>query len=217
MQLDIVSDTVCPWCYIGKRQFQRAMEIRGKNDFDYRWRAYQLDPNIPEGGVDRKAAMERKFGPDEARAISKRIYEAGEEVGLTFNFDKIKVSPNTLDSHRVIRWAGSAGVQDEIVEIIFRRYFTDGEDIGRHAVLVDAAREAGMDAEIVAELLPTDADKELIRQKDMAAREIGVSGVPTFILNNQWVLMGAQQADQLARMFDKLVAKHAAQSEGASA
>ena len=217
MQLDIVSDTVCPWCYIGKRQFQRAMEIRGKNDFDYRWRAYQLDPTIPQGGVDRKAAMERKFGPDEARAISKRIYEAGEEVGLTFNFDKIKVSPNTLDSHRVIRWAGSAGVQDEIVEIIFRRYFTDGEDIGRHEVLVDAAREAGMDAELVAELLPSDADKELIRQEDMAARDIGVSGVPTFILNNQWVLMGAQQADQLARMFDKLVAKHAAQSEGATA
>lgn len=211
MQLDVVSDTVCPWCYIGKKRLDEALAIRGSDGITLRWRPYQLDASIPEGGVDRKAYMQKKFGsdPDRARAVGNSIKEYGEALGIVFNFDKIEKAPNTLDSHRLIRWAGTAGCQNEMVDILFRRYFTDAEDIGNHDVLVDAAAEAGMDTDIVADLLIRGADKELIRREDAAAREMGIQGVPSFVINAKWVIVGAQETPALIRMFDKLLAKEA--------
>lgn len=211
MQLDVVSDTVCPWCYIGKKRLDEALAIRGSDGITLRWRPYQLDASIPEGGVDRKAYMQKKFGadPDRAKAVGNSIKEYGEALGIVFNFDKIEKAPNTLDSHRLIRWAGTAGCQNEMVDILFRRYFTDAEDIGNHDVLVDAAAEAGMDTDIVADLLIRGADKELIRREDAAAREMGIQGVPSFVINAKWVIVGAQETPALIRMFDKLLAKEA--------
>jgi predicted DsbA family dithiol-disulfide isomerase len=214
MQLDVVSDTVCPWCYIGKRRLDEALSIRGSEGIALRWRPFQLDASIPEGGVDRKAYMQRKFGadPDRARAISQTIREYGDALGIQFNFDKIEKSPNTLDSHRLIRWAGTAGCQNEMVDILFRRYFTDAEDIGDRGVLLDAAAEAGMDTDIVEDLLVRGADSELIRREDALAREMGIQGVPSFVINEKWVMVGAQETVSLIKMFDKLMAKEAAEA-----
>ena len=211
MQLDVVSDTVCPWCYIGKKRLDLALAEHGGEGITVRWRPYQLDASIPEGGVDRKAYMQKKFGadPDRTKTVTGAIRQYGEELGIQFNFDKIKLSPNTLDSHRLVRWAGTAGCQDEMVEVLFRRYFTDGEDVGSHAVLIDAANEVGMDTDIVEDLLKRGADRELIQREEALAREMGIQGVPSFVINEQWVIVGAQEASALVRMFNKLLAKEA--------
>ena len=211
MQLDVVSDTVCPWCYIGKKRLDLALAEHGGEGITVRWRPYQLDASIPEGGVDRKAYMQKKFGdnPDRTKAVTGAIRQYGEELGIQFNFDKIKLSPNTLDSHRLVRWAGTAGCQNEMVDVLFRRYFTDGEDVGSHAVLIDAANEVGMDTDIVEDLLKRGADRELIQREEALAREMGIQGVPSFVINEQWVIVGAQEASALVRMFNKLLAKEA--------
>ncbi|MGX1196432.1 DsbA family oxidoreductase [Parvibaculum sp. MBR-TMA-1.3b-4.2] len=213
MQLDVVSDVVCPWCYIGKKRLDTALEMRGQDGITLLHRPFQLDASIPAEGVDRKAYMEKKFGPDRARNLGNTIREAGEAAGITFNFDRIERSPNTLDCHRLIRWAGTAGVQGRMVDTLFRRYFVDGEDVGRHDVLVDAADEVGMDTAIVGDLLSRDADKELVRREDALAREMGIQGVPTFVINSQWIMVGAQEPETLIRMFDKLIAKEKAEAE----
>ncbi|MDO8287742.1 MAG: DsbA family oxidoreductase [Parvibaculum sp.] len=211
MQLDVVSDTVCPWCYIGKKRLDEALVQHGGEGISLRWRPFQLDASIPEGGVDRKAYMQKKFGadPDRAKAVTGSIREIGDQLGIKFNFDKIAISPNTLDSHRLIRWAGTAGCQDQMLDILFRRYFTDAEDIGNHAVLLDAAKEAGMDVDIVADLLTRGADRELVQREESLAREMGIQGVPSFVINEQWVMVGAQEVPALVRMFEKLLAKEA--------
>ncbi|MGV8996007.1 MAG: DsbA family oxidoreductase [Parvibaculaceae bacterium] len=211
MQLDVVSDTVCPWCYIGKRRLDEALIQHGGECVSLRWRPFQLDASIPEGGVDRKAYMKKKFGsdPDRTKAVSNTIRDYGDQLGIKFNFEKIEISPNTLDSHRLIRWAGTAGCQNEMLDILFRRYFTDAEDIGNHAVLLDAAREAGMDADIVGDLLTRGADRELVQREEALAREMGIQGVPSFVINEEWVMVGAQEVPALVRMFEKLLAKEA--------
>lgn len=209
MQLDVVSDTVCPWCYIGKKRLDQALEIHGGEGITLVWRPFQLDASIPQGGVDRKTYLEKKFGAERAKEVGHTIRDFGAAVGIGFRFDLIEKSPNTLDSHRLIRWASTAGCQNEMVDILFRRYFEDGEDIGSHDVLVDAAGEAGMDTDIVRDLLSKDADKELITREDAAARHMGIQGVPSFVINSQWVVTGAQEPETLVRMFNKLLAREA--------
>ena len=209
MQLDVVSDTVCPWCYIGKKRLDQALEMHGGEGITLVWRPFQLDASIPEGGVDRKEYMEKKFGTERAKSVGNTIKEFGTAVGIDFRFDKIERSPNTLDSHRLIRWAGTAGCQNEMVDILFRRYFEDGEDIGSHDILIDAATESGMDADIVRDLLSKDADKDLIRREDEMARQMGIQGVPSFVVNSQWVMVGAQEPETLVKMFNKLLSKEA--------
>lgn len=218
MQLDVVSDTVCPWCYIGKKRLDEALAQRGSDGITLRWRPFQLDASIPEGGVDRKAYMKKKFGadPDRTKAVIGTIRDYGDQLGIQFNFDKIMLSPNTLDSHRLIRWAGTAGCQNEMVDILFRRYFTDAEDIGDHAVLISAAIEAGMDSDIVEDLLVCGADRELVQREETLAREMGIQGVPSFVINEQWVMVGAQETPALVRMFDKLLAKEAEEAANAT-
>jgi len=216
MQLDVVSDTVCPWCYIGKKRLDQALAMHGGDGITLAWRPFQLDASIPEGGVDRKAYMEKKFGAERAKTVGNTIRELGEAAGITFRFDRIERSPNTLDSHRLVRWAGTAGCQNEMVDILFRRYFEDGEDVGSHDILLDAANEAGMDVDIVRDLLLKDADKELIRREDAMARQMGIQGVPSFIINSQWVMVGAQEPETLVRMFDKLLAREAEEAEAAT-
>ncbi len=209
MQLDVVSDTVCPWCYIGKKRLDQALEMHGGEGMSLAWGPCQLDASIREGGVDRKTYMEKKFGAERAKTVGNTIREFGEQVGIDFRFDRIERSPNTLDSHRLIRWAGTAGCQNEMVDILFRRYFEDGEDIGLHDVLIDAATEAQMDADIVRDLLTKDADKELIHREDELARQMGIQGIPSFVVNSQWVMVGAQEPETLVKMFNKLLAREA--------
>ena len=210
MQIDIVSDTVCPWCFIGKHKLEQALSQRPDIPFDIHWRAYRLDPTIPREGVDRRAYMKAKFGDSpRASAMSDAIKQAGESAGIAFAFDRIEKRPETTDSHRLIRWAASAGRQTEIVERLFKAYFEEGRDIGDPAALTEIAREAGMDAALVAELLAKDADRELIEQEDALAHRMGISGVPTFIFANKYMISGAHDPDKLVRVIDKVVAETA--------
>src|SRR5689334_6521240 len=204
MQIDIVSDTVCPWCFIGKRRIERAMALRPDVSFEVFWRPYRLDPTIPREGVDRRAYLRAKFGDSpRSSAMGDAIRSEGAGEGIEFAFDKIAKSPNTLDSHRLVRWSASAGVQDEVVERLFRAYFIEGKDIGDATVLAAVAADAGMDGELVASLLAGDADLESVEREAGLANEMGITGVPTFIFDSKLMISGAREAELLVRVIDK--------------
>jgi predicted DsbA family dithiol-disulfide isomerase len=204
MQIDIVSDTVCPWCFIGKRRIGRAMAMRPNVKFDVFWRPYRLDPTIPREGVDRRAYLKAKFGDSpRSSAMGDAIRSEGAGEGIEFAFDKIAKTPNTLDSHRLVRWAAGAGVQDDMVERLFQAYFIDGRDVGDPAVLSAIATEAGMDGDLVATLLAGDADLAEVEREAGLASEMGISGVPTFIFDSKFMISGAREAELLVRVIDK--------------
>jgi predicted DsbA family dithiol-disulfide isomerase len=206
MLIDIVSDTVCPWCYIGKRRLEQAMALRPDITFDVHWRPYRLDPTIPPEGVDRREYLRKKFGDSpRTQSMADAIRAEGAREGIAFAFEKIARSPNTLDSHRLIRWAGSTGRQNAVVDRLFAAYFLEGRDIGNRAALVALAAEAGMDGDLVANLLEQDADQSLIEREDTLAHEMGISGVPTFIFENRFMLSGAREPEVLVRVIDKAV------------
>jgi predicted DsbA family dithiol-disulfide isomerase len=199
--IDIVSDVVCPWCYIGQKRLEQARAAAPDVAVEIRWRPYQLDPTIPAEGHDRKAYMLAKFGSEERlREIHARIEPLGAEEGITFDFAAIKVSPNTLDAHRVLRWAAAAGgdLQDRLAKRLFQLYFEEGANVGDHAVLIEAAREVGMDAAVVETLLPTDAERQAVATEVATASRMGITGVPCFLLEGKYAVMGAQDADTLA-------------------
>lgn len=204
--IDVVSDAVCPWCYIGKRNLEAALADLPELDVEVRWRPYQLDATIPAEGVDRKAYLQRKFGA-RVDEIYGRVKDAGAAAGIPFAFEDIARSPNTLDAHRLIRWAASAGAQDAVVERLFRDFFIEGKDIGDRAVLIEAARDCGMDPAVVADLLAGDRDKDSVREEIASAQHIGVTGVPFFILGGKLGLPGAQPPDVLKRAIDKALEK----------
>lgn len=203
MLIDIVSDTICPWCYIGKRKLERALTQRPGLDVQMDWRPFQLNPTMPEAGMSRDEYVSTKFGgKDRARQVYDHIRQAGEELGLNFRFDLVTRTPSTLDSHRLLRWAGTAGVLDQVSENLFEAFFMQGEDISEASVLVNIARDAGMDADLVADLLAGDADKDLIRKEDSNARAMGISGVPCFIIDRKYAVSGAQDVPVFHKVFD---------------
>ena len=209
--VDVVSDVVCPWCFIGQKRLDKAIAASGV-DVHINWRPFQLDPTIPPEGKARHEYMLGKFGSEERiREIHARIEPLGAAEGISFAFDAIKVAPNTLDAHRVIRWAGAAGedVQNKLVRKLFQLNFEEGKNIGDHAVLIEAAREAGMDAAIVETLLPTDADVEAVRGEIATASRMGVTGVPCFLLEGKYAVMGAQDAATLADAIKQVAAAKA--------
>jgi predicted DsbA family dithiol-disulfide isomerase len=203
-RIDIVSDAICPWCYIGKRQMERALLTLGSEglSFSIHWNPFQLNPDMAKEGVDRAQYRAWKFGSAEkAAALDARIVEAAAQVGLEFHPERIKRTPNTIDAHRLIWFAGQHGVQDAAMESVFRAYFIEAQDIGQHVVLADCAAEAGMDRDEVMAFLTGDlADKEM-RAADVAAREAGVSGVPSFFLDGYGLFSGAMPAAEMARAF----------------
>ncbi|MDG4890944.1 MULTISPECIES: DsbA family protein [unclassified Mesorhizobium] len=210
--IDVVSDVVCPWCFIGQKRLDRAIAAAGDIDVHVRWRPFQLDPTIPQGGMDRREYMLGKFGSEERiQQIHARIEPLGEAEGIHFAFGAIKVAPNTLDAHRVIRWAGPAGedMQNRLVRRLFQLNFEEGANLGDHAVLTEAAREAGMDGSVVQTLLPTDADVEAVRNEIATASRMGITGVPCFLLEAKYAVMGAQDADTLADAIRQVAAAKA--------
>ncbi|TGU86958.1 DsbA family protein [Mesorhizobium sp. M00.F.Ca.ET.151.01.1.1] len=210
--VDVVSDVVCPWCFIGQKRLDKAVAAAGNVEVHIRWRPFQLDPTIPPQGKDRHEYMLAKFGSDERiREIHARIEPLGEAEGISFAFDAIKVAPNTLDAHRLIRWAGAAGedVQNRLVRRLFQLNFEEGANIGDHTVLVEAAREAGMDASVVETLLPSDADVEAVRTEFATASRMGITGVPCFLIEGKYAVMGAQDADTLADAIRQVAAAKA--------
>lgn len=193
MRLEIHSDPICPWCLIGKTLLDRALEAAPGHPFRIEWHPFQLNPEMPPEGMDRRAYLEAKFGGREAAVAAYRpVMEAAEAAGLALDLGAIARTPNTLDAHRVIHWAGLEGRQTPVVAALFRGYFREGRDIGQPAVLADLAAEAGLDRALVARLLATEADRDEIRARDSAARARGIRAVPTFILAGTYAMPGAQ-------------------------
>ena len=196
VKLDILSDPICPWCYIGKANLDRALAEIPDHPFVIEFHPFQLNPDMPTGGMDRRAYLEGKFGgkAGAARAYAP-IVEHAEAAGLTLNLDKIQRTPNTLDAHRLIHWAGIEGRQYAATAALFTAYFVDGRDIGDHEVLSDLADSLGMDASLVMKLLSSDADRDEIRRRDTHSREMGVNSVPTFIVAGKHAVPGAQSVE----------------------
>ena len=200
-RIDIVSDAICPWCYVGKRQLERALATLAKEGltFQVHWNPFQLNPDMPKEGRDRAAYRAWKFGSAEkAAALDQRITEAAAAVGLGFRTDLMTRTPNTIDAHRLIWFAGQHANQDAAMEAVFKAYFIEGRDIGDHAVLADCAVEAGLPRQHVVDFLAGNlADKEM-RAADQAAREASVSGVPSFFLDGYSLFSGAMPAETIA-------------------
>ena len=205
-RIDIVSDAICPWCYIGKRQLERALALLAPEGlhFSVHWNPFQLNPDMPKGGRDRVAYRAVKFGSAErARELDERVASAAAGVGLSFRQDLMLRTPNTLNAHRLIWLAGKEGVQDAVMEAVFAAYFTRGHDIGDSAVLADCAAEAGMDRASVAEFLAGNVAANEMLAADRAAREASVNGVPAFFLDGYNLFSGAMPADTMAEALRK--------------
>ena len=211
IHIDIISDVMCPWCFIGKKRFEKALrQLDPTIAVTIQWRPFQLDPTLPPEGKNRDTYLAEKFGGlERAKALYRNIEEAGAMEGIPFRFDAIGVSPNTLDAHRLIRWAQNAGegVQARVVDRLFELYFLEGANIADHGVLLGVARECGMDASIVETLLASGADREAVEQEIALAQSMGVSGVPCFIIDNKYAVMGAQDPETIAGAISEIAAR----------
>jgi len=205
IKLDILSDPICPWCYIGKAWLDRALERRPEHPFAIEWHPFQLNPDMPAQGMDRREYLEAKFGgQDGAIKVYGEIARTAELAGLDIDFAAMTRTPNTINAHRLIHWAGLEQRQTPVVSALFKAYFREGRDIGCAEVLCDIARSCDLDGDAIARLLAGDADRAEIQERDAHARARGVQGVPTFIVADQHVLGGAQRPDLWGRVIDEL-------------
>lgn len=203
MIVDIVIDTVCPWCYVGKRRFGRALELSPQEDLRVGWRAFRLNPEMPDSGMDRDLYTIRKFGgKDRVRPLLATLEDAGAGEGIEFDFKGIRRVPNTLDSHRLIRFAADFDLQTPVVEALFRAYFSDGRDIGDRTELAEIGESAGLDRGVALEFLESGRDRDRILAEDGLARRLGINGVPSFIINRRYAISGAQAPEVIAKVFD---------------
>ncbi|WP_413873084.1 DsbA family oxidoreductase [Albidovulum sp.] len=208
IRLDILSDIVCPWCYVGKAFLDRALEAHPDHPFAIEWHPFQLDPAMPREGLDRRAYMEAKFGgPEGVARAHQPLIEHAKAAGVELNLGRIERSPNTLDAHRLIHWAGLEGRQTAMVSALFRAYWRDGRDVGEAEVLAAVAGEVGLDREMIRRLLASDGDVAEIRAREAHARERGVNAVPTFIIANRHVVQGAQPAEVWGRIIEDIAGK----------
>lgn len=208
MQIDIFSDPVCPWCYIGKKRMARALDQRPDVTAQIRWRAFQLNPDMPPEGMDRQTYLSVKFGGAERAAeIYGHIDRVGKQAGIEFKFDRIPRAPNTLQAHRLIRFAARLqnGCSDAVVDGLFRAYFLEGRDIGHRDELLAIAEAAGLDRDAVSAYLDSDEDSGEIQAEDTFARRIGIGGVPCFIIGGKYALSGAQEPEAFLPIFDTVL------------
>jgi predicted DsbA family dithiol-disulfide isomerase len=199
VKIDIVSDVVCPWCFIGKRHLEEALARWAAESpvaIEVEWQPYELNPDLPPEGADRKSYLENKFGgPERATQIYDRVRAAGRTAGIAFEFDRIVRQPNTLAAHRLISAAPPGDAQTALVERLFRGYFLEGADLTRHDVLVGLAGEAGMPTPEAEAALRDEARERHVRAAEFHAQRMGVSGVPFFIVDRRFALSGAQPPD----------------------
>ena len=207
MEIDIIFDTVCPWCYIGKRRLEMALSMRPQIRVKLNWRPFLLNPEMPPEGIDRTAYLVKKFGSE---SRTNRIYgtigEAGQSVEIDFAFERIGKTPNSVDSHRLVRFAHERGLADEVVEALFVEFFINGRDIGDLRVLTEIGAANGLDAQEVKAYLNTDADVGAIHDENVRAHRLGINGVPSFAFNEKFAISGAQEPQVLARMLDAALA-----------
>jgi predicted DsbA family dithiol-disulfide isomerase len=216
IKIDVVSDVVCPWCYIGKRRLERAMDALAEEfEFDVQYHPFELNPDTPDSGLDQKAYLTKKFGGTERyEELTGRVTEIAEQEGISFDYAKQGISPNTRKMHSVIQLAGTKGLQKEIVEVLFNAYFTSGIDLSKDENIVNAAMEAGLDEKEVSILLN---DKEQLSRIATAEQEIyklGITGVPFYIVNNKYGISGAQSSGTFEQAFRDIVNEPVTQNEG---
>lgn len=203
MRIDIISDTICPWCFIGKRRLARTLALRPQPELTVVWRPFQLNPDMPTQGMDRQDYLAAKFGgSNRAGRMYDRIRAAGQEEGIDFRFDRIRRTPNTVSSHRLIALAAEQGVQDAVVEALFQAYFLEGRDIGSTDELAAIAAACGIGRDEVAAFLDSDAGRARIIAEDEHVRDLGVTGVPCFIIDGRYAVSGAQSPEVFFQIFD---------------
>ncbi|MBL9051500.1 MAG: DsbA family oxidoreductase [Tabrizicola sp.] len=204
IRLDIFSDPVCPWCYVGKSNLDRALAAQPSHPFAIQWHPFQLNPDMPASGIPRRAYLEAKFGGKErVDAIQDRLRDAARNAGVNLDPEKPNMMPNTLNAHRLIHWAGIEGIQSLVVTALMEAYWGEGRDIGDLATLADIAASQGMNRAEVLRLLASDADADDIQARDEDARRKGVSAVPTFLIAQQYVVSGAQPTE----VWEKVIAE----------
>lgn len=206
MQIEIYSDVVCPWCFIGKRRLEQALETAGyAQEAHIAWRPFQLNPTMPKEGMDRRVYLDAKFGGAETRgAVEERVAKAGEADGIVFAFDRIEWTPNTFDAHRLIWFAGQQGCQNEVVEALFHSYFTKGREIGSLNSLAEIASDCGLNREEVERFLASDRAVQEVRAEEATGHRLGIRGVPYFVLNGSISISGAQPPDSFVAALKKI-------------
>ena len=210
IKLDIFSDPVCPWCYLGKANLDRALEAHADHPFRIEWHPFQLNPDMPPEGVDKHSYLLQRFGSeDQLKAIHQRFRDIARQNGVQMDPDTPKRIPNTLNAHRVTHWAGLEGRQTLAVAALMRAYWVEGRDIGNLSVLADIAAGAGMDRAVVQRLLASDADLDTVAQREAHARSRGVSAVPTFLIADKYVVSGAQPPEMWAKAIAEMTQKPA--------
>jgi predicted DsbA family dithiol-disulfide isomerase len=203
-RIDVISDAICPWCYIGKRQLESALKILEQDQlrFSVMWHPFQLNPDMPAEGIDRATYRAAKFGsPEKSQAIDRRITETAATVGLEFHFEKLTRTPNTVNAHRLIRFAAQNDVQDAVVEALFHGYFCEGADVGDPELLAAIGGTGGLGPDAVWKMLASDEGKREVLAGDQMARNAGIQGVPSFALNGHVLFSGAQAAEEMAKAF----------------
>ena len=206
ISVDVVSDVICPWCFLGKRRLDKAIALLSDITVEVNWRPFFLDPTIPVEGMSRRTYLEDKFGVERLKTLHDPILAAGKEDGVPYAFDMITRTPNTMDAHRIIRWSHDTGKQHAVAERLFMAYFNGGLDIGDRAVLAKLAGEAGMDQSEVSAKLENGTDIDAVNAEVKRAYRMGVTGVPCFIFAQKQGMMGAQPAEVLAVAIGKLAA-----------
>ncbi len=205
IELDIFSDTVCPWCYIGKKRLDKAIDKHNYLKFKQTWRPFQLNPGMPPDGMDRQEYLISKFGSaDAAKTIYDNIYEEGLKEGIDFNFDSIEVTPNSFNSHRLLAIAYEKKIQEKVLDDLFESYFLRGEDIGNPNILLSIAVNNAIEENEVKSYLSNKDNIEPLANEELQARKMGISSVPTFIINKQIVINGAQTSENFDLIFQKL-------------
>ncbi len=203
LTIDVISDVICPWCYIGKKRLEKAIVAsEGQHEIQVRWHPFQLNPTMPIGGISRKEYRIRKFGSwERSLELDAKVVAVGETEGIRLAFDRIDRTPNTVDAHRLIWLAGQLGCQNAVVDSFFQAYFTDGRDISNRQTLIDVIAEAGLDRQLAESTLNSQVGMNAIKEADDLSRRHRVSGVPFFIINNELTLSGAQPPDAFLDAF----------------
>ena len=203
MQIDVIFDTVCPWCFIGKRRLDSALAQRPHIEADINWHAFMLNPDMPPEGMDRRDYVKVKFGGESrSRRVHHAIGEAGRTVGISFAFDRIGRTPNTVDSHRLVRFAAETGRADAAIEALYYAYFLNGQDIGNRSVLFTIGDRLGLDGDALRDYLYSDRDVDDVNEQNARAHRLGISGVPSFVIDGEYSISGAQEPNIFLKLFD---------------
>ena len=207
MIIDIISDTICPWCFIGKRRLERALALAPQSGVQIAWHPFQLNPDMPPEGMERREYLRLKFRSERGSAVYDALRAAGADEGIAFNFAGIKRTPNTLESHRMVRYAGHHGLQHQMVEGLFQTYFLDGRDVGDRLTLLDVGAAAGLERGPLADFMESGEGAAEVGAEDRVARRMGIEGVPCFIFEQKYVVSGAQSPELFLRVFDLMKQK----------